>query len=362
MRRLSNLVTAGVLVWLVATSLANGQDSPAWKYAITDLGTLPGDSFAEGMGVNVLGHVAGCSGSIDWACLDSSAPSHAFFWTGRQGMQLLKPFRGGTVDYANGINDSDWVAGVSSGAAFKAHAAVWTDDGRIRDLGVLDKTCEKSCSSYATAITDNGLVVGCSDVPPPPYDSSHAFLWTDDDGMLDLGTLGFGSSCATAVNLQAGVAGWLNTLATSTHAFLWTRREGMRDLGTLKGGENWSFAAGINVFNQVVGQSAYAGGDFHYFHAFLWTKDKGMEDLGVLGKGPDSSEAMAINDAGQLVGWSGSHAFIWSCDKGMRDLNDLIDRNSGWVLNSANAIDILGQITGFGTINGQTHAFLLTLR
>jgi hypothetical protein len=46
----------------------------------------------------------------------------------------------------------------------------------------------------------------------------------------------------------------------------------------------------------------------------------------------------------------------------MLDLNDFIGQGSGWVLTSANAITILGQITGFGTINGQTHAFLLTPR
>ncbi len=44
----------------------------------------------------------------------------------------------------------------------------------------------------------------------------------------------------------------------------------------------------------------------------------------------------------------------------MHDLNDLIVSASGWVLNSANAINDLGQIVGNGTNpSGQTHAFLL---
>ena len=45
----------------------------------------------------------------------------------------------------------------------------------------------------------------------------------------------------------------------------------------------------------------------------------------------------------------------------MLDLNTLIDPASGWVLNQARGINDSGQIAGFGTIGGQTHAFLLTL-
>ena len=44
----------------------------------------------------------------------------------------------------------------------------------------------------------------------------------------------------------------------------------------------------------------------------------------------------------------------------MQDLNDLIPPNSGWVLILANAINNKGEITGYGTIDGANHAFLLT--
>lgn len=364
MRHHSNFLVAVLLTCLTTVPLSSGQRLPPWRYTVIDLGTLQGNSYSEGLGINILGHVVGCSGEPGYSCDDSSFQvTDGFFWTRNRGTKPLKPLPGGTIAYADAINDSDWIAGSSSGTAFQAqlHAAVWTDDGRVLDLGTLDKACYDACNSYARAISDNGLVVGGSDLPP--RDSFHAFLWTEDSGMIDLGTVKYDTSNALAVNLRAGVAGWISTLATGTNAFLWTPREGMRDLGTLKGATSqWSIAFGINDFNEVVGQSAYAGGDFHFFHAFRWTKAKGMQDLGVLGKGPDSSEALAINDNGQIVGWSGSRAFIWSRDEGMRDLNDFISPNSGWVLNSANGINILGQITGSGTIKEETHAFLLTLR
>src|SRR5262245_12387301 len=44
----------------------------------------------------------------------------------------------------------------------------------------------------------------------------------------------------------------------------------------------------------------------------------------------------------------------------MADLNDLIPPGSGWLLEVAAAINDAGQITGTGTVNGCTHAFLLT--
>jgi hypothetical protein len=53
------------------------------------------------------------------------------------------------------------------------------------------------------------------------------------------------------------------------------------------------------------------------------------------------------------------HAFLYSGGV-MTDLNTLIDPTSGWVLQTAQAINDSGQITGYGIIGGQTHAFLLT--
>ena len=72
-----------------------------------------------------------------------------------------------------------------------------------------------------------------------------------------------------------------------------------------------------------------------------------------------------MNDKGQAVGQgtpaSGiGHAVFWSKKTGMRDLGKKDSRNSGWVLNGADSINNSGQIVGWGTINGETHGFLLT--
>jgi hypothetical protein len=44
----------------------------------------------------------------------------------------------------------------------------------------------------------------------------------------------------------------------------------------------------------------------------------------------------------------------------MLDLNDLIPAGSGFTLQAARGINDAGQIAGFGTFDGATHAFLLT--
>lgn len=50
-------------------------------------------------------------------------------------------------------------------------------------------------------------------------------------------------------------------------------------------------------------------------------------------------------------------ALVWSQKDGMQDLNDLIPSNSGSEFQAATAINLWGQITGFGLMEGQTHAF-----
>ncbi len=98
-------------------------------------------------------------------------------------------------------------------------------------------------------------------------------------------------------------------------------------------------------------------------HAFLWDPATGMQDLGTLGGG--FSFGMGINDSGQVTGVSTTasglaHAFLWD-GTGMLDLNDLIVPGSGWtLLEAGHAINDAGQITGYGLIGDQGHAFLLT--
>jgi probable HAF family extracellular repeat protein len=283
-------------------------------------------------------------------------------WAEQTGIRALKPLPGDNLSSPRAINDFDDIGGASGhaahGAGPSAHGVIWSK-GTIRDIGSLVRDCN-DCSTYVDAITNNQLATGCSVVPPVVNGNTHAYLWSESHGMLDLGTMGFGSSCGVGVNESGAVAGWLNQIGVATIGFFWTSVDGMHKIEPPLGADGWSPATAINNLNEVVGQTAYVGGDFTFFHAYLWTRGKGMTDLGILGNGPDSSQAQSINDKSQVVGFSGSSAFLWTREQGMRDLNTMIDPNSGWVLNSANSITNSGLITGYGTVNAETHAFLLT--
>ena len=78
--------------------------------------------------------------------------------------------------------------------------------------------------------------------------------------------------------------------------------------------------------------------------------------------GATNGYASAVN-SNSIVGACGTtnglRTFLWQGGN-LYDLNDRIATNSGWVLREANGINGAGQIVGWGNINGEVHAFLLT--
>jgi probable HAF family extracellular repeat protein len=121
-----------------------------------------------------------------------------------------------------------------------------------------------------------------------------------------------GSTVYIGANDEGQVVGSSFTTGDAVlHAFLWTKQRGMVDLGTLGGTD--SAAAGVNNEGQVVGGSDTTGDAAA--HAFSWTKQRGMVDLGTLGG--TSSGANAVNNKGQVVGYSyttgdaAAHATMW---------------------------------------------------
>ncbi|WP_414652315.1 PEP-CTERM sorting domain-containing protein [Ideonella sp.] len=176
--------------------------------------------------------------------------------------------------------------------------------------------------------------------------------------MADLGTLGGTNSNGAGINNSGQVTGYSQTTGDGTsHAFLYSERV-MTDLGSLGG--DFSLGWGINNAGEVAGYSLTSNA---VDHAFLYSRGL-MNDLGTLSGGA-GSVAFGINDVGQVVGESGTadghsvHAFMYS-DGQMVDLNDLIDSQSGWILVSAQAINNHGQIAGYGLLDGQLQAFLIT--
>jgi probable HAF family extracellular repeat protein len=349
------VVAVAISLFTVATATASV------SYSVTDLGILPGDTISYAYNINDVGQVVGMSQTSPTGKYDPPPPDHAFLWQNGT-MTYLGTISGNSSSRANAIRNDGTVVGSSYTKTLtttgsyptKQHTFLWQKN-QIVDLGTLGGNYSLYYSA-ANSINKAGKVVGSS-FTSNGYTLYHAVLWQNST-VIDLGTLGGTYSAANSINNAGKVVGDSQTTSSTSHAFLWQNGQ-MTDLGTLGG--SYSAANSINNAGKVVGSSDTNSGTRH---AFLWQNGK-MTDLGTLGG--NYSVANSINNVGKIVGDSSTpsgttqHAVLW--DKGKRrDLNNLLPSNSGWVLNTATAINNRGQIVGYGAHNGQTHAFLLTPR
>jgi len=262
------------------------------------------------------------------------ARSHAFFWTGDGGTIDLTP--GGSSSTAVDVNNADEAVGslqvAYDGLNETLHAFVWSAKTGLVDLGTLPGATD----SEAHAVNDAGWIVGesysyCPGVFPPSY-KCHAqgFLWTPDQGLVALTSLGAPDGNPVDVNN----AGEIVVARTLPPSFLWSQASGTVWLGSF-------VPTAINGAGQVVGSNNG--------HAALWTETAGTIELAA-----ESSQATAINDAGQIVG------FIYDTPPA-RGLLFAATRATGWTtdgrvfdvgtMNSAVAEDINahGAVVGSGT-------------
>ena len=374
-------------LFLLVISFASAQ---AQTYTITDLGQLAPTAINS------------------WAEVVGNQNGHGFVWARGWGKHDLGLLPGGTSSYATSINDRGAVTGTAYGNGTAVPLGfsysnvqcpnlgqpfLWTPKNGIVGLGVAFPSImadygEFCLPFYATGINDRGEIVGYTADGPDLYQFD--FLWTSGGFTLFgntysmatvngvnnknqiVGQIGIGCECNVA---QAGT--WTNIVPTGTLQYT----NGGTPLETLTAGANKlnnSSALGINDRGQLVGWSnASATAPFFCtddatecpVHAVLWSKTGAISDLGTL-PGDTVSMAVAINLFGKVVGTSGNtfgqttgevvgRPFIWSASNGMQDLNTLIPAG-GWVLNSVSDINVWGQIVGSGTLDGESHGFLLT--
>jgi probable HAF family extracellular repeat protein len=352
--KLSSILLA-TIPWLVLAPTSRA----ASYYEVTDLGTLNGDfcggfvgrnSFATA--INEAGQVVG--GSCAFAGFFQRV-THAVSWSAGVITDLgtlgLGDERSPDQSVAFAVNNSGQVVGQNFFGFQGGTAVLWSGGAPASLEGVLGGF------SSALDINDAGQIVGLRG-SPSDFSSWSAFLYDSVSGLaVELPGLGDPFRAAGAAINEAGdVAGYASPSPNVFHATKWTAQV-PADLGTLGG--THSFARAINATGHVAGES-WMPGDFST-HAFLW-REGAMEDLGTLG-GIHSSAA-GMDDAGRVVGTAGTpdagnHAFLFE-DGVMADLNERISPLSGWLLLEATALNSSGAIVGTGSINNETHAFLLT--
>jgi probable HAF family extracellular repeat protein len=255
----------------------------------------------------------------NWSCSAFFPPATAtgyrclgFRW--ENGVMTPLDTLGGTHGFAAGANNAGRIVGWAENTVHDSSCeppqvlqfrpVVWAPGpGQIRELPLLDG----DSSGAATAINDRGQIVGISgicDQAVGRFTARHAVLWDGGD-VVDIGGLG-GVAWHTpnAINRDGVVVGFSNFSAADggeyhPHAFLWTEENGIRDLGTLPAPfDDNSDAWGINNSDQVVGRSCDVDGNCH---AFLW-EDGVMRDLNEPGTDDVLIAAFDIDDFGRITG------------------------------------------------------------
>src|SRR5215217_2822933 len=180
-------------------------------YKVQDLGTLGEWSVAEG--INDADKVVGGSYTND-----EGGWSHAFLY--RRGQMSDLGTLGGSQSFASDINDVDKVVGGSSTSGDAATHAFLYSDGQMSDLGTLGGS-----ESNALDISDADKVVGISSTSDDAF-TYHAFLYSDGV-MRDLNSLipadsGFELTSATAISDNGNIVGYGYNESRQQHAFLLT--------------------------------------------------------------------------------------------------------------------------------------------
>lgn len=238
----------------------------------------------------------------------------------------MKPITGADSSVVLAIRANGDAVGYSYAASNSANtrATLWAD-GKVYDLG----------AGRATAISSNGIVVGTNAQQAARYSTTAA--------PVSLGSLINGQqSAAGGVNSGGRIVGQSGVVAFSH------QNGSFFDL-SFQGGGATGAAYAINNGGVAVGEINN--------HPFYTT---GGTIVQYLDERNGSGTAFDVNASNQIVGKTGSShgATLWDGTTG-HTLNNLVTNLNSWDLTTATDISDEGRIVGYGTYDGDTHAYLL---
>lgn len=324
-------VPHSLLMWLLMLFFTASAVLAETPYTITDLGVLPGEAVSYATAMNNLGQVVGTSGR------------HGFVWSNGQ-MSVIPQIRDDFVfSRPNDINNLGIVVGEDIRPAHYFKATLYDTTNNQKKYA----HSPVSDWSRATAINDSGDYVGYAG---KRWFKGRTFFikFHDENPIYIRDDIGVG--LLTDINNNRQVLGHRGYKG----AHLWDEVEGWRRLPLLLN-SRFTSASRINDLGEVVGHASYLNTNSQ--RPIIWSYTDGIQDLAgnELGRG----EAVSINNYSQIIGHFNNRPMIW-IDKKAYAISNLVNPSSAWQLSEVVDINDRGQITGTGTINGQTHAFLLT--
>jgi hypothetical protein len=169
------------------------------------------------------------------------------------------------------------------------HAARWAPRAGAQDLEPRNSPwniCVNESVGLATNLHGDvaGILYG------PGGHDQHPFLWTEKNGLQDLGQTFGRLGGRVLLNDKRELAGWWIVATAGIRSYFWSQSTEFRDIGYLEGipGASWStYAEHLNKHGEVVGRSGN--------HAFFWSEKTGIVDLGL-------GSALQVNDHGLIRG------------------------------------------------------------
>lgn len=300
--------------------------------AVTDLGTLPANTYSEAVSVRDDGVAVGSSVAPE------GGTRAVVFGTGTV-TELATPGRNSA---AYDINAGGMIVGEAEQAGVERPFPVWWDgDGTLHEL-------PGDYAGLARAVNDAGVIVGHSDnqgLWPLRWESATV-------PAVRLATLpgGENDSATADVNAEGTVVGFSGAADRIRHAVRWDAAGVIDQLDALPGYPT-CFAQAINDAGIIVGSCSGGSGRT----AVRWDDTGAVAALPSLG-GTDS-EAIGVSDAGIVVGVAADaddryHAVRWGAFGTVTRLATL-----GGVHGLAYAVNDTGTIVGRTNLpNGQFHA------
>jgi probable HAF family extracellular repeat protein len=303
--------------------VGSAQVGTAWRafrwtddYGMLDLGTLLPDNAGSSVAVSVSdnGSVIVGDATTDQHGLNVN---QAVMWSVEEGTIVNttligalpeNPHGGSRAIAVNGDADIDVPGSIvivgSANIGLANRGFVWIDNGNgVIDLGSLEGP--DVGTSLPFGVSHNGrVIVGYSGSGT----GLRAVRWIiDADGELSIDNLGAGIATAVSGNGHTAVG---VSYERGARAFRWTDDYGILDLGTLRtDNEGVSDARAVNYDGSVIVGSAEADAELNIesqnwspFRAFRWTEENGMQDLGTLREdNRGQSTALAVSDDGAVV-------------------------------------------------------------
>jgi probable HAF family extracellular repeat protein len=262
-----------------------------WEFGLTTaLPLLKDPSGAPGRNgvANSINNRGAIVGAAENTTLDSTCPAAGPIGTSQKFQFKPVMWRGGAITelstvggdpdgIAFVVNDKGQVAG-STGTCttfqangdltylFGKHAVIW-EDGVVTDLGNLGSVASGG-GNAGLNINNRGQVVGISGTTDGGF---HAFLWSKETGILDVGAVGDDiSSVALAINDKGDITGISFDADFNQRAFL--RPDGgvpvdLNSLVTNNSGLYLVDACSINASGQIIGIAIDQSGNAHGYLA-----------------------------------------------------------------------------------------------